>query len=488
MLMRNLRDKKTMHVILWGLVVAFIGGYVLLGKVSMTAGRSDPNIVARVGDETISRSDFSTAYQSSLDKIYAANPEGPSSDETDKLQKDVLDSLIDEKILEETAQKLGVSISDEDLAGVLRRQFSDKSGNFSKDSYYKFLQDRRTTPDLFEASQRSQLLLQKIVSILMDGFLYTNEEVDQYASLMNRELKADYVVLDESTYEKQFKPTESDLKDYYESSRDQYDHPERIKIRHLFQAPPQTEGFQDPEKTKKTLEDYRQQVLSGKAKFGDLAMKYSQDDSSKAKGGEIGWIERGMLTQSGVSKDVETELFNLKKGDITKPFQLQNGYDIVQVEDAEEAYQSTFPEVREKVLKQYLREKAAEKVENLSEQLAEKLKVKETLEKIADGLGLSVSSTGWFQRQTGIPHLGDSKETADELATLYPLQWKGPLSVGQKEYFFQITDAKEPDSSVALTDQQRADISKQMVEERRQAWVKQFLEAQRQKLGVKTYL
>ncbi len=485
-MMRTLRDKKTMHVVLWFLVAVFVGSIFFVFGMKYTAGgKNDPNLVAKVGDNGITREEFNKAYQPLVEKIYAAEPEGPTSEESQRLQGQVLDSLVDNLILQSTANKLNITVSDEELAANIRRQpyFMDKNGNFDKEKYAQVLQMNQMTIQQFEDSQRRDLLVGKIRSVLLDGILFTPGELDNYISLLNRDIKAAFIVLDESTYEKSVKPTEDALKEFYENTRSQYDHPEKVKIRHIFLAPAQNEGFQNPEAVQKNLGDYRQQVLSGKAKFQDLAQKYSQDEQTKKLGGEIGWIDRGTLP-----KDMEDNIFGLKKGEVTKPFKLQNGYDIAQIEDYQSAYKSSFEEVRAKVEEQYRKQKATEKMAAIAEQLAGKLKEKDSLEKAAKDLGLALTVTDWFDRNTGVPHVADSKDAATELAGLYPQEWKGPLSIHQKEYFFQIIDAHERGHSKAPSDQERAEMTQRMNYERQQTWLQDFLGSQRKKMGVKTFL
>lgn len=488
-MMRALRDKKTMHVILWILLFVFVVLGVFFGfgmrNVSFT-GRDDASVyAAKVGDGGVTRTDFDRTYQQALDRLYAANPEGPTSEESKRLQEQILDTLIDDTILEQTAQKLGITVTDEELAASIRRQpyFTDKDGSFDKDKYLQVLQSNQLTADQYENSERRQILMQKIHAVLTDSVLYTNNEMGHYASLLNRDLKAVYVSLDESAYEKNINAKEDDLKDFYETIRSQFDHPERVKVRHLFLNASQGEGFQDPEKTKKILEGYRNEVLSGKAKFEDLAKKYSQDESTKPQGGEIGWIDRGTLP-----KDVEDNIFGLKKGQVSVPFKLQSGYDIALVEDYEQAYKSTFEEVRAKVLKQYQKQKAGQRIIGLTEQISADLKDNLSLEQSGKKLGLTVNETGWFNRKGGIPHIENSKDTAMELASLYPQEWKGPLSLGQKEYFFQIVDSRGEKTPLSSIEKDLSNISGQMAYERQQSWLKDFLNVQRKKMQVKNFL
>ncbi len=487
-MMRALRDKRTMHVILWMLVVAFVGSiFFVFGMKYTTTNKVDSNIyAAQVGDGGVTRADFNKAYQPVLDKLYAAKEEGPTAEETKHLQEDVLDNLIDDVVLEQTAQKLGLSVSDEELAGTIRHQnyFQDKNGNFDKEAYYKILADHQITVEEYESSERKQILMQRVRSTLLDGVLYTNDEINHYMELMNRDLKAAYLFMDEASFEKNVPIKEEDLKDYYERIRGQFDHPERVKIRHIYLAS-QANATQELEDSQKILEGYRQQILSGKSKFEDLAKKYSQDDSTKNKGGEFGWIERGTLKDA---KELEDVFFSLKKGEISKPVKLGNGYDIAQLEDSEKAYKSTFAEVRSKVLIQYQKEKAAEKILSLSTELVEKLKAKEPLEKAANELGLKASTTDWFNRQSDIKGLKNSKGTAEELASLYVQDWKGPVPIDRKEYFFQIIDSKDGKSASAMTDQERAQLQQRLINQRQEDWLQDFLSAQRKTMNVKTFL
>ena len=437
-----------------------------------------------MGDIRITDAEFYKAYQPALDKLYSAQEQNPTSQEIQLLKQQVLDRLVDDAIMEQTAQKLGLNVTNEELAATIQRQsyFSDENGHFDKAKYFQILQANQLTVEDFETEQREEMLLQKVRSVLMDGVLYSDAEVTHYGDFLNRDLKSVYTYMDPSVYEKAVTYTEDDLKNYYENNRTRYDHAERAKVRHILLS---TQGSNplDEDKVKQTLEDYRQQILSGKATFADLAKKYSQDNGSKIKGGELGWLTRGETV-----KEFEDAVFGLKKGDITKPFKSQFGYHIAQLEDYQQAYKSTFEEVKAEVTKQYCQDKAEQKMIAISAQLAEKMKQNADLAKVAGELGLPVESSDWFNQNKDIPHLKDSKSIALQLAGLYLEQWKGPFSLNKKEYFFQITDTKENKLSPEELKKDRSDIATQMLYQRQDAWLKDFLDDQKKKMGVKTYL
>ena len=380
---------------------------------------------------------------------------------------------------------MGISVSVEEVAAAIQREsyFLDENGRFDRHRYYQILQSNQLTPEQFELSQKEQILMQKIHSILEDSFLYTNDDINEYAGFLNRELKATYVVIDPQKYEANVKFSDDDLKNFYENHRDQYDHPERAKARHILLGLTGSESLLDEEKAKKSLEDYRNQILAGKAAFNDLAAKYSQDGGSKNKGGELGWITRGITV-----KEFEDAVFSLKKGEISKPFKTKYGYHIVQLEEYEKPYKSTFNEVHLKITKQYQKEKAFEKILTLSELLVNKLKENSDLEKAGKNLNLSVGNTTWFNRGTSIPNLKDSEDIADTLAGLYPGEWKGPLSLNQKEYFFQIVDARIPKEDKQKKSGEHSDVAQRLFQAHQALWLKSFLDSERKKLNVKSYL
>ncbi len=481
-MMRQLRDKKTMQVILWGLIAAFVVGFVFLAGGRWMMKEDTRNLVAQVGDKNITYAEFDQAYKPASERLYSAKDSEPSSEEVASLKKQVLEHVIDNTILEKTAKDMGISVSIEEIAATIQRQsyFNGDNGKFDRTRYIQVLQANQITPEEFEAAQGQQILLQKIHSILDDSMLYTTDDLTEYSQLLGRQLKARYIVLVEKKFEKEIPIKDADLNNYYDNHRNEYDHPERAKARHILIGL-QGASPLDEEKAKKELEGFREQILKGKSKFAELAAKYSQDSGSRNSGGELGWVPRGAAV-----KEFDDVLFKLKKGEISKPFKTPYGYHIAQMEDYEKEYTSKFAEVRMKVSEKYRMEKTMEKILAISEKLSEKLN-HEGIDKAGKELGLAVQTTSWFDRHSGIPRLKDSKNAADSLASLYLNQWKGPLAIGTDEYFFQIVDVKTngPYSSQNAGD--LADIAKHYLSDREAIWIKDFLESQRKSLKVRTF-
>ena len=102
--------------------------------------------------------------------------------------------------------------------------------------------------------------------------------------------------------------------------------PTTVKLRHLLLKITPSEKQQ--QKTIDFLGTLRKDILDKKTTFGDAAKKHSQDPGSKRAGGSIGFVRRGSLVI-----EFETVAFNLKPGEISKPFKSEFGYHIVETEE-----------------------------------------------------------------------------------------------------------------------------------------------------------
>jgi len=77
--------------------------------------------------------------------------------------------------------------------------------------------------------------------------------------------------------------------------------------------------------TAQTADAVRQQLVAGKD-FATLAKQYSQDEASKANGGDLGWFPKGVM-----DPNFETVAFQLKIGEISQVVQTQFGFHIIKV-------------------------------------------------------------------------------------------------------------------------------------------------------------
>ena len=88
--------------------------------------------------------------------------------------------------------------------------------------------------------------------------------------------------------------------------------------------------------------------LGKKAKFEDLAKKYSKDPGSAKNGGALDWSNRGAYV-----KEFSDALAGLKKGETTKiPVKSQFGYHIIRLDDTRKPQIPPLETVRGEIVKQ----------------------------------------------------------------------------------------------------------------------------------------
>lgn len=74
----------------------------------------------------------------------------------------------------------------------------------------------------------------------------------------------------------------------------------------------------------KKIADINAALDKGEKDFADIAKEFSEDSATKEKGGEIGWVARGMLTETNPASKglIETELFALDTGARSQQYNL----------------------------------------------------------------------------------------------------------------------------------------------------------------------
>lgn len=88
--------------------------------------------------------------------------------------------------------------------------------------------------------------------------------------------------------------------------------------------------------------------LGKKAKFEDLAKKFSQDPGSAKNGGALDWSDRGAFV-----KEFSDALAALKKGETTKtPVKTQFGYHVIRLDDTRQPQLPPLDAVRGEIVKQ----------------------------------------------------------------------------------------------------------------------------------------
>src|ERR1700726_4286973 len=447
-------SRKTGLRILLGAVVLLLGGSMLLYLVPQTPGTgeaSSTDIIAKVGDETVSAAEV----RQQLAEIQQRN-QVPKQLES-LYARQILNQLIFQKEMEYQAKPLGIHVSDQEQAARIR-QFLPTAYNgdtfVGMDRYAAEVQARfQLTVPVFEELIRQGLLQDKFKKLVTDGISVGPSELQDEFKYKNEKVKLDYAFIKPEDLEAKITPDEPEIKTAYEKNRSKYQVPEKRAVRyglidlnqlrqtaqisddelkaqyqqniqqyqvanrvHVEHILLMTVGKTDAEveEVRQKAEDVLKQAKKG-ANFEELAKKYSEDPGSKDKGGDLGWLMQGQTVA-----EFEKTAFGLEKGKISDLVKTQYGFHIIKVLDKETAHTKPFEEVKDSIKTPLLLTKADKQASDLADQLSATIRRsnKTSLDDLAKQFHLTVAETRPVSPTDPVLEFGNSQEARDAIFRL----------------------------------------------------------------------
>ena len=232
--------------------------------------------------------------------------------------REVLEQFITEKLLEAEARESGIKVTEQDVS-----QYIDeikKRNRLSDDELKTVLSREGQTLESYRASVKSEL---------------------EKSEILNRQVRNKVNI------------TNDDVERYYKLNANKFRSEDRVRLRHILLALPQTATPEEVQAATEKAMDLYKRIVAG-ADFAELAREYSQG-AGQADGGDIGWVSRGKLI-SGIE---QVAFDKLSVGQVSTPFQTSMGVHIVKLEARESGTVLPLATVAPKI-KEELQSKALE--------------------------------------------------------------------------------------------------------------------------------
>lgn len=97
-------------------------------------------------------------------------------------------------------------------------------------------------------------------------------------------------------------------------------------------TPTPTPGPRTREETLAEISELRTRIVEGEEDFGEIAQEYSDDPGSGAQGGDLGWFGRNAMVAP-----FEEAAFSLPVGEVSEPISTTFGYHLIEVLEKDEA-------------------------------------------------------------------------------------------------------------------------------------------------------
>lgn len=320
-----------------------------------SGGQIAPNQIVKVGDTAIDTATFQSEVNNYRTRLLE-QVDGSLIDDK-ALNDEVLESLIDRALLENQTQFLGMSVSDNTIARLLRADptFHDANGKFSNDIFAQYLQNRGMTKDMLFDVFGTQLSLRQLTGGILGTAIYPDRQISRLIDLQTQSREAWVVRYNWQDFANQVTVSTDEIETYYHANKQDMiappsvdlayiilsdtdikaDTPSEDEIRAQYQATLQARGdgrqlshiLLTGDDAKNRAKDIKAKLDAG-VSFESLAKTHS-DDPTGQSGGDIGSYNPAFFGDS--SSAVENAISGLTVGGVSEPVQTGFGYHIFKI-------------------------------------------------------------------------------------------------------------------------------------------------------------
>jgi peptidyl-prolyl cis-trans isomerase SurA len=307
---------------------------LLFGLAACSSRQGGGDAMATVNGRKIMRTEVEKYFQNQT----ADAPQPPGEEQASILRLSILKELIDNEILMQRAEKLGLLATDEEV----ERKLSEIKAGYTQEQFDARLKDRKITLDDFKRDLRRSVTVDKV---------------------LNREITSKINI------------TDGDISGYFEAHKSEFNLIEpQYHLAHIFVTTRpdaqvrnlRNDKAQNEPEAHKKIQMILNRLDSGED-FATVAMNWSEDPESASNGGTLGIIPQSALAQTDpATREV---LAKLKPGQYSGIITVGNprtnqvfGYRIVRLVAKEPAGQRELSDPR---VQQHIRDQLRDRREQL---------------------------------------------------------------------------------------------------------------------------
>ena len=277
--------------------------------IAATARAQEPElingIVARVNSDIITIADYMNAlrdFKEQLVREMAGKPETQINAEYERMKPTVLDYMIENVLLEQKAKELNIDVEAE--VNQRMKEIATENGLPNVLAFENELKKQGVDPESARAQIRKGLQQQYVIQreVLSPIFQRLNDK---------------------------------DRRDFYDKNQDRFRTPGEVTISEIFLPLEGHTADEVDQRAKRLVTELR----AGKG-FAEAAQENSPANrASRAQKGKLGTFKQGELKE-----DISAAISTLKAGEVTEPIRLQDGFQIIRLDDRKPAALRAFEE------------------------------------------------------------------------------------------------------------------------------------------------
>jgi len=428
-MLQDIRENSqgTIAKIIIGLLIVSLS---IWGMDAIIGGFSGEPSVATVNGDDITEREFMRVVQiESQRRLSDMDRPDQSLLNEDQIRSDVLESLIQQKVLTQDAAEQGLSLSDADIDALITQmpQFQ-VDGTFSRDRFVASVRNMGMGVVEFRETMRRQYVINQIRTGIAQSGVSARQNAADLLAIQNQTRDFRALTVEESTVSEQVSVSSDEVASYYDANAGNYQLPEQVDARYIvlsLEALAESIEVSDEElqtyyeqqasdlareerqashiliedgaEAESTMQTIQDRLESGES-FSDLAGEYSIDTISAEQGGDLGYAGRGVYDPA-----FEETLFELEEGEISEPVSTSFGIHLIQVTGIRKSDVPPLAELESELRRDLARSKANERFAEVRTDLSDRAYSADNLEEPAEELGLEVRTKEGVTRNGGEP-------------------------------------------------------------------------------------
>ena len=391
--------------------------FALFGIQSYIGGSSN-SVIAIVDGEDITVNTYYQEFNTQQRNLQQQLGSSYSTEIDHALRQTVIETLINEKLLENFTNSMKlVTLDEEVFSFILSNPVFQLDGVFSEDRYLQVLRLNNFTPLTYELEQLKSMSLDQIKRNLNHSSFLSTVQIEQLNDLSSQQREVSFVVLNTEKYKDQIVVNQEQISEYFDNNKSNFIEGRKVQVDFVElsfdnieqQIEPDNETLQklyienealytNPEQRRAQhilLEEVSnasailKEIRQG-GDFSELARIHSKDITSSEEGGDLGLFERELMVP-----EFDAAVFGMNVGDISDVIKTDYGYHIIKLNEIRPSTLQTFEEVEEQLLALHKKNVNQNALYELQEELSN-LAYEESIDVVSNELDLELQTSDFF--------------------------------------------------------------------------------------------
>ena len=410
-MIQSLRNNAA--IIMWVVIVAFIATIVFAWGMDLSSRNRVKNVIGKVNGTEISLQTFERMVTAEREKEREryAGAEIPDA-QSRMVPRQVWETEVSRILLREVFRRMKIGASTDEVYEFIKRnppqevvsakQFQTE-GVFDTAKFVAFL----NKPEIYENQgmlefektiQEFSVPLQTLRLLLSVQDFPTKAEVSYEYRMQNEKAVFEYAKVNVQAFEPD-KPSDAAVTGYYQAHPDSFVTDEQVDL--YYAKIPKVATPADIKATSNELANLRGKIKVGDSSFSEEAKLESDDESTAAQGGDLGWVAKGSMVP-----EFDSVVFSIPLNQISMPVRTRFGYHLILVEQREIKDGKQMAHVRHILRKISPSGETIDKLNAVADSV-HGLIVSDGIKNVSNKISsVVVDSTGLFKRGDMIPKIG----------------------------------------------------------------------------------